>query len=37
MNRAGEKALANPDPELEAEMALVQPLVERVTEFSLEL
>jgi hypothetical protein len=30
MNRAGEEALANPDPELEAEMAIEHPLVERV-------
>lgn len=37
MNRAGEEALANPDPEVEAEMNLEHPLVERVTEFSLQL
>jgi hypothetical protein len=37
LNRAGEEALANPDPEAEAEMRQVHPLVERVTEFSLQL
>lgn len=37
MNRAGEEALANPDPDMEAEMAFEHPLVTRVTEFSLGL
>lgn len=37
MNRAAEEALANPDPELEKEMAFEHPLVTRVTGFSLAL
>lgn len=37
MNRAGEEALANPDPEMEKELEYEHPLVERVTEFSLQL
>lgn len=37
MNRAGEEAQANPDPELEKELEFKHPLVERVTEFSLQL
>jgi hypothetical protein len=37
MNRAGEEALANPDPEVEKELAFEHPLVTRVTEFSLQL
>jgi len=35
MNRAGEEALANPDPELEQELDYEHPLVTRVTEFAL--
>ncbi|RXK54436.1 hypothetical protein ESB00_00625 [Oleiharenicola lentus] len=37
MNRAGEEALTNPDPELEQELEFEHPLVERVTEFALQL
>ncbi len=36
-NRAAEEALQNPDPELEAELAIRHPLVERATELSLQL
>lgn len=36
-NRAGEEALANPDPEVEAELNYRHPLVERVTELSLQM
>lgn len=36
-NRAAEEALQNPDPELEAEMNIRHPLVERATELSLQL
>lgn len=36
-NRAAEEALQNPDPELEAERRISHPLVERATEFSLQL
>jgi hypothetical protein len=36
MNRAAEEALANPDPEIEAEMNYRHPLVERVTELALQ-
>ena len=36
-NRAAEEALQNPDPEIEAEMSIRHPLVERATEFSLQL
>jgi hypothetical protein len=36
-NQAAEKALQNPDPELEAEMNIRHPLVERATELSLQL
>lgn len=35
LNRAGEEALENPDPELEAELAYRHPLVERVTQLAL--
>ncbi|HWA24928.1 MAG TPA: hypothetical protein VG734_04565 [Lacunisphaera sp.] len=37
INRAGEEALADPDPELEKELGFEHPLVERVMEFSLQL
>ncbi len=37
MNRAGEEALANPDPELEKELEFEHPLVARVMEFALQL
>lgn len=37
MNRAGEEALANPDPEVEKELEFEHPLVTRVMEFSLQL
>jgi hypothetical protein len=37
MNEAAEEALANPDPEIEQELERRHPLVERVTEFSLQL
>jgi hypothetical protein len=37
LNRAAEEALANPDPELEKELAFEHPLVTRVGEFSLQL
>lgn len=36
-NRAAEEVLQNPDPELEAEMKIRHPLVERATELSLQL
>lgn len=35
MNRAAEEALANPDPEVERELAFEHPLVTRVTESAL--
>jgi hypothetical protein len=35
MNRASEEALANPDPEVEKELAFKHPLVTRVTETAL--
>jgi len=37
MNRAAGEALANPDPEQEAESRARHPLVERVSEFSIQL
>ena len=37
MNRAGEEALKNPDPELEAEMDIEHPLAERAFELSLQV
>jgi len=36
MNRAGEEALANPDPEVEQELEYEHPLVTRVTELALQ-
>lgn len=35
LNRAGEEALENPDPELETELAYRHPLVERVMQLAL--
>lgn len=37
MNRAAEEALANPDPEVEAELAIEHPLVTRVIECSMQM
>jgi hypothetical protein len=37
MNRAGEEALANPDPEIEAELRFRHPLVERTRELAHQL
>jgi hypothetical protein len=37
MNRAGEEALENPDPEVEAELNYEHPLVERAIELSLQM
>ena len=37
MNRAAEEALANPDPEVEKELAFKHPLVERATALSIQM
>jgi len=37
MNRAAEETLANPDPEIEAELRIRHPLVERTSELSHQL
>jgi hypothetical protein len=37
MNRAGEEALADPSPEIEAELKYRHPLVEKVMELSLQM
>jgi len=37
MNRAGEEALKNPDPELEAELEAKHPLAERAFELSIQV